>query len=63
MDERTKLIDWSARNHETKWAALQWLYDAAVAAERERCVDAALAEIGDGFENLAHRVAKAIRRA
>lgn len=36
MDERTKMIDWAARNHETTWAALQWLYDEAVAAERER---------------------------
>jgi hypothetical protein len=37
--------------------------EAALAARRERCVDAALAELGDGFENLAYRLAKAIRRA
>ena len=65
--ERTRLIDWATRNHETKWAALSWLYDAAydaaVAAERERCLNAALAEIGEGGDNLAYRVAAAIRGA
>ena len=37
MDERAKAIDWAVRNHETTWAAVQWVYDTAVAAERERC--------------------------
>ena len=37
MDERTKAIDWAVRNHETTWAAVKWVYDTAVAAERERC--------------------------
>lgn len=37
--------------------------DAIATAERERCLHAALAEIGDGFENLAYRVATAIRSA
>lgn len=33
------------------------------AAERERCLNAALAEIGEGGDNLAYRVAAAIRGA
>ena len=40
MDKRTKEIDWIMRNHETKWLAVTWAYDAGVAAgadtERER---------------------------
>ena len=50
MDERTKLIDWAARNHETKWAALQWIYDAAVAVERKQMAVELRAKIDlDGF--------------
>ena len=35
MDERTKAIDYAMRNHETKWLAVAWAYDAGAEVVRK----------------------------
>ena len=58
MDDRDKTIDWAVRNHETTFAAVRWAYDAAVAAERERC-----AKLCEGAREAASHSSDGLKRA